>query len=120
VPTMSRSYQKEWNARNPDKMREYSRRYNQTHPNRHKIRYRKTKYGPNAIVHYETKLVEQKGFCAICGELMVPPNQDHNHKTGKLRDLLCRGCNAGLGNFRENKEWLKKAIAYLERHECQS
>lgn len=39
---------------------------------------------------------------------------DHNHKSNKIRGLLCLNCNAGLGNFRDNITLLKKAISYLE------
>jgi len=60
---------------------------------------------------------KQKGCCAICGvkserQLLV----DHDHKTGKIRGLLCRDCNVGLGYFRDSKESLKKAIKYLAKN----
>jgi hypothetical protein len=42
--------------------------------------------------------------------------QDHNHETGKLRDLLCSSCNLLLGNCRENEEILLSAIRYLRKH----
>ena len=42
---------------------------------------------------------------------------DHNHTTGKIRDLLCGNCNGGLGKFMDNPELLIKAADYLkERH----
>ena len=51
--------------------------------------------------------------CAICsigGKLHV----DHDHATGKIRGLLCRGCNMGLGNFRDSTVYLNRAIEYLK------
>ncbi len=39
---------------------------------------------------------------------------DHNHKTKKVRGLLCSNCNTGLGQFEDNQEWLQKAIEYLK------
>lgn len=64
-------------------------------------------------------LVRQGGVCAICGG---PPDGrwkrfhvDHCHKTGRVRGLLCRKCNNGLGNFGDSVETMRKAIAYLRR-----
>lgn len=41
---------------------------------------------------------------------------DHNHKTRKMRGLLCNNCNLLLGNALEKPSRLRAAIAYLERH----
>jgi hypothetical protein len=41
---------------------------------------------------------------------------DHNHETGKVRELLCIQCNVGLGFYRDDLERLKKAAQYLRRH----
>lgn len=57
---------------------------------------------------------KQNGRCAICEKerrLVV----DHCHTTGKVRGLLCTGCNTGLGHI-EKESWLKRATAYLSRH----
>jgi hypothetical protein len=39
---------------------------------------------------------------------------DHNHISGLVRGLLCRNCNNGLGQFKDNIETLEKAITYLK------
>jgi len=59
----------------------------------------------------------QKGHCAICNvhqsELQKALAIDHDHRTGVFRGLLCQNCNHGLGNFKDNPEFLKEAINYL-------
>ena len=66
---------------------------------------------------YQEKLLAQGGVCWICGR---PPktrhlNVDHNHKTKKVRGLLCFLCNQGIGFFRDNPEFLLRAIDYLRK-----
>ena len=52
--------------------------------------------------------------CAICGKEEVKLVIDHNHKTKKIRGLLCEKCNTGLGFFYDNPELFKKAEEYLK------
>lgn len=59
----------------------------------------------------------QNNKCAICGidesELSKVFHIDHDHKTNKVRGLLCGSCNLGLGNFKDNSDYLNLAINYL-------
>ena len=62
-------------------------------------------------------LETQQGFrCAICGVYPDKLFVDHDHKTGKVRALLCLLCNNGLGSFRDNIEFLESAVQYLRRY----
>jgi len=71
------------------------------------------------LEQYDQMLVQQKYCCLICNahvdtqkkELSV----DHCHTTGSIRGLLCKGCNTGIGNFKDDVNIMKKAIEYLER-----
>lgn len=56
-----------------------------------------------------------KTACAICGE-KENLHIDHCHTTGKVREALCRACNHGVGNFKDNPQLLIRAAEYLERH----
>lgn len=56
----------------------------------------------------------QNSLCAICKtESKTYLNIDHDHKTGKVRGLLCRFCNMGLGSFKDNPVFLSEASKYL-------
>jgi hypothetical protein len=61
---------------------------------------------------------QQRGRCAICGRAQKEEGKrlalDHDHQTGKIRGLLCRLCNTGLGSFQDSESRLLKAKRYLE------
>lgn len=59
-------------------------------------------------------LEEQGNECPICGR-DEPTCVDHSHRTGRVRGILCRQCNAGLGQFRDDPTLIEAAIAYLEK-----
>lgn len=54
--------------------------------------------------------------CEICGRKQKL-EVDHNHSTGKVRGVLCSRCNGALGQFLDDINMLKKAIAYLEKND---
>jgi hypothetical protein len=57
------------------------------------------------------------GKCAICGNeptTLRGLHIDHCHNTGKVRGLLCHGCNVGIGSMRDDVVLMRKAIAYIE------
>jgi len=58
-------------------------------------------------------LIAQSGRCAICRDPMLDPHVDHDHQTGEVRGLLCRPCNLGIGNFRDDPFLLHAAVDYL-------
>ena len=64
--------------------------------------------------NYKELLKKQVGKCAICDKKEAILNIDHNHKTGRVRGLLCGSCNRALGLMKDNAEFLVKAIDYLK------
>lgn len=59
-------------------------------------------------------LNNQNYQCAICGDKITHSSHlDHDHKTGKIRGVLCPYCNHGLGEFKDSIFNLSKAIDYL-------
>ena len=63
---------------------------------------------------YDELLAAQGGGCAICGA--KPKTRkldiDHDHKTMRIRGLLCVRCNRALPSW-VTVAWLEKAIVYL-------
>jgi hypothetical protein len=61
----------------------------------------------------------QQGCCAICGvsqnDLGYILEIDYDQNTGKVRGLLCKKCNLGIGMFDEDVANIEKAIRYLEK-----
>ena len=56
----------------------------------------------------------QGGLCAVC-RIQTADQVDHDHASGRVRGVLCDGCNGALGAFKEHPEIILRAIAYLER-----
>ena len=52
--------------------------------------------------------------CVICGS-KEPLVVDHDHKTGKVRGMLCNHCNRGLGHFRDDPLLLEFAAEYIRQ-----
>ena len=123
--------------------REWPKRLMSSHPNRcHNCRrnHRRSGYDPGVErrAHLRrtygvtpeiilAKLEQQDYACAICNKRITMPSGtgglrahkaafDHDHATGKERDLLCTRCNTGIGLFRENVAALRRAADYLIRH----
>lgn len=62
---------------------------------------------------------EQGGGCAICHTNVAVGNGwqiDHDHRSGRVRGVLCQHCNTAIGQFKERVDFLQSAIRYLERH----
>lgn len=108
----------EWHAR---KWQDRKEKY----PEFERIRHLKRHFGitkDDYIRMYE----EQGGVCAICKqpENFLDKNTgkvrnlavDHNHTTGKVRALLCFGCNSTVGRIEENIDRLPGIDAYLKQH----
>lgn len=80
----------------------------------HAARVEKT-YGISAQ-EYDRILKNQGGRCAICLNLTrtIRLAVDHDHKTGRVRGLLCKRCNHDLlGAGHDDVEMLLRAIGYL-------
>lgn len=95
----------EYQKANPERVQEW-RKKGKPHWDR------KAKYGLEKE-DYELLLIAQSGRCAICLLPMLNPCVDHCHATGRVRGLLCKDCNTGIGHLKDDIERLRAAIEYL-------
>lgn len=138
------AYYQKYHAEHREKENEYSKKYFQEHkesvrvtskkwlaskPGYHKKYYTEV-YKQNSrekryfstygitIAEYDNLFTLQNGVCAVCGKdngkrrLCI----DHDHKTGKIRGLLCHACNTTLGHSRDDVSILGKLIGYLKKN----
>lgn len=75
----------------------------------------KAKYGITPEQYNEMYEHQQFG-CAICRLPFDKLDVDHNHKTGKVRDLLCETCNVIVGFLENHEDLVIDAVEYLKRH----
>lgn len=116
-----------WRERNPNKKREdYLKvRFSKNYIKTGRKLWLKKKFGLT-LEQYNEMLEDQKGLCASCDKSEMQINKksglvkmlsvDHDHKTGKIRQLLCNRCNIALGVVNDSVEWLEKLIIYLRLH----
>jgi hypothetical protein len=103
-----------------EQIKAYKKAYTKTHPRIYKYYNRQNYYLKRnhgiTIEQYNQMFVNQGGLCTICKEHPAENTRlsvDHDHKTGKIRGLLCIRCNAGLGHFKDEINLLLNAIKYL-------
>lgn len=90
---------RQWKAKNPSKVKSLLKSW--------RIR----QYGIT-IEQYEKMLERCGGLCEICYKSRKL-HIDHDHKTGKVRGLLCFDCNTAIGKLGDNPEVILSAHKYL-------
>jgi len=137
----------EYRKNNPEKVRENSRRsHAKSRQNPQKIeairayqalyreqnrdvlsdRERERRFGITRQEYAEI-FHSQNGTCAICSLPETATRNgkvkalavDHDHKSGKVRGLLCSDCNTGIGKLKENRNIFLSAIKYLDKYSDQ-
>lgn len=115
----------------------YQKTYYQKHKKRYVAQKRARRAIPSVRKHYlevdrrsahvrkygitleeKAEIFRQQGRrCAICRSA-IPRHKhnwvlDHDHKTGKIRGVLCSPCNLGLGLFKHDIQLLLNAGDYI-------
>ncbi len=90
--------------------------YYATHKKEAALRNNKSRVRKYFGISYEEYLSyfeQSNGYCAICGKhygnVKSGLGLDHNHVTGKIRGVLCRGCNAKVA-------WLENFSVKVKEH----
>jgi len=103
-PEIASSRTAAWQRRNPDAGRN--------------ARYLR-KYGIS-LPEYLRLVREQEGCCAGCGAEPFLGDKnldvDHDHKTGKVRGLLCGDCNRAVGLLQDSSVVASRIVKYLNRY----
>lgn len=70
------------------------------------------------VARREILLEQQDNKCGLCFTELTQRTTvlDHDHKTGKIRAVLCRKCNIGLGYFEDDEQKLESALNYVRKY----
>ena len=74
-----------------------------------------------SLEEYDEMLELQNHQCAVCKTEKAGGKHnvfcvDHDHVTGKVRELLCKDCNIVLGIINDSPEHLGRLMAYIIKH----
>ena len=106
-----------------NKRKEWST-FTKTKPNGNRGKHYKSRYGIT-IEDYERMYETQGGLCAICKQPETRKGRngkpislsiDHDHKTGKVRDLLCTHCNQMVGFVEAKNISASEVDKYIMKH----
>jgi hypothetical protein len=132
---------KEWNEKNPDYNSRNMKEWHAKHPeyakeyaSSHKEKRRESRWRFQGVDMSEWNhdsflkmFTSQDGKCLGCSiDIAKNKNEldknkrlacvDHDHKTGKVRGLLCDKCNKAVGLLGDNPKTLCRLVDYLESH----
>ena len=82
---------------------------------------RKKYYKPHTSIRLALDISQEEvdevlsiGQCQACGTTDRKLCIDHDHRTNKVRGLLCHNCNTALGLVGDNLSTLENLITYLK------
>ena len=115
-----------WQLENPKRSKELASVWYKTEKGIISRRKKQLKKYDLTIDQYNSMLKSQNNVCAICmkEEIVISglakkfKNMavDHDHKTGKIRGILCHNCNRALGHFHDSETKMISAIKYIRRN----
>lgn len=97
-----RKANRKYSNKNKEKIKERQKAYRIANPDIIRGRSLRKRYWPDltneqALIEYDKLFTEQKGCCKLCARHQALFKQrlavDHDHKTLKVRGLLCNVCN---------------------------
>jgi hypothetical protein len=103
----------------PEAAKRRLREYRKARPHIFRNHWLRNQYGIEQP-QWDALFDRQGRCCAIC-KTTDPGgakgwHTDHDHDTHKVRGILCRSCNTGLGTFKEDPDLFASALKYLRRN----
>ena len=93
------------------------RLFHRRHPGRQRHYNLLSKYGLT-VSQYEKMVLAQGGRCACCHGVKKGIKRlsvEHNHTTGKVRGLVCQGCNVAIGMVESGR--MNLAVEFLKEYD---
>jgi hypothetical protein len=108
-----------WQQENADRVNEVQRinrtRRGDEYKRQEREGHLRRKYGLTQNM-YEALVLAQLGKCAVCGANEATNlHVDHDHRTNKVRGLLCGKCNKAIGLLNDDPDLMLAAKRFLER-----
>jgi hypothetical protein len=110
---------KEYYLNNKIKIDKYRKKYNNEHTN-DRINY-KLIHNYGITLNEKQNILKQQNYkCLVCNKNLKNINTryihiDHNHKTKKIRGILCQTCNLALGLLKENPAIIYRLFQYVKK-----
>ena len=122
-------YDKQYRKFHKEEKRQYDKQRYETHKREHK-QYRETHKKERkqsnlkrlyniTLDQFNQMLKNQDNKCSICGKEFTKSNSpcvDHNHKTKRVRALLCSNCNAAIGFLQDDPLIIHNAEMYVRKY----
>lgn len=114
---------KKWRQNNLERAKELAKRtvakWRKDNPALYRAQHLRRVYGMTLAEH-DSILAAQGNKCATCpateaGGRGNTWHVDHDHETGRVRGILCRGCNTALGLIKDSAATLRALADYVER-----
>lgn len=108
-------FAKTYYKKNSNKILAHLKAQRKKDPDKARDQWMRSKYGLT-FDELNRRLIAQGGACKICGDAPKRWCVDHDHKTGKVRSILCYNCNLALGHLKDSAKRAFSAAAYLIEH----
>lgn len=102
-----------WRKNNPEKAKSYRT------PEKTKTYMLEVRHGIT-LDQFNQMFISQNGRCGICSRPFKDNKDtcvDHDHSTGRIRELLCFNCNTTLGKFEDSTTLVESVLTYLRKWE---
>lgn len=116
-PAAASARVKRWQQENSERVNTYHREYRARPEVKRQQRDAHYRRAHGKTADEVDEIVQlQGGRCLICKselpERLGSRHLDHDHRTGKIRGVLCIDCNHGIGKLKDSPDLLMRAVVY--------